>query len=506
MTKRQMHLRGALGGLLFGLAAATAAQAEPRFALVVGVREYGANSLANPINDARLIKSALDAAGFKVTPLENPDIETLSDALDAFAEQAAKAGPDATVAFYFAGHGVQINGRDFLIPAKSTLLEDLAFEREFERGAIDAKSILKQLTGKNPGRILLILDACRKVVAFKQIDRARPDLGLARFSQDEGAPATVIAFAARPGGVASDGPGETNGYFAQALNQEIRVPGKRLSLVLEDVAGHVRRKTDGQQVPFIEWSPFAFTFIEAEASQSVAGVRVKGDDEPQTWAVADSLKTAAAYRIYAELYPDGPHIAEARRGLALAAQAKPPVAPLAQTDAAAALRSVTAKEWSLNARFTIATKVMGVTTVPALQKSVDGKDPKAQLIMGALKEYGLGGVAQDTRAARELFRLAAAQNEPGAIHALADFAYYGVDQTKDLGAAKTLYLQAADRGRGLSQTMVAQLSMGDKGQPKADQMTRVYLKKAADQGRCSLSAGWGPRTERAPTASPSPRS
>ncbi|MBE9208696.1 caspase family protein [Nostoc sp. LEGE 06077] len=112
--------------------------ASKRFALVVGIDDYPEDPLGLPVSDAKLVKRELESVGFEVTLVINPTIGALTEARDAFVKKIDSSGDNVTALFFFAGHGVQFDGHNYLIPAKSKLLS--AFSKAaFIDQAMDAQ-------------------------------------------------------------------------------------------------------------------------------------------------------------------------------------------------------------------------------------------------------------------------------------------------------------------------------------------------------------------------------
>jgi hypothetical protein len=204
-----------------------------RVALVIGNSAYTqVAKLANPGNDTDLIASALHQDGFEVTLLKNADRERLINALKTFASKADAA--DWAVV-YFAGHGIEMGGTDYLIPTDAKLLSD----RDVEFEAIPVGQVLSAIDGAHMLR-MVILDACRDNPYVPNMKRANGTgrnvgRGLARI---EAGPGTVIVFSAKAGTIASDGDGP-NSPFAAALARHLTDSGlevgKLFRLVRDDV-------------------------------------------------------------------------------------------------------------------------------------------------------------------------------------------------------------------------------------------------------------------------------
>lgn len=212
-------------------------QAIKAHALVVGNGAYaGSALLANPVNDARAIASRLETLGFRVTRVENADRPSMVKALTQFRAAAAQA--DLTLLFY-AGHGVQVDGMNDLLPV------DIA--------PADASSLRLQgvpvdevIDGYLPGRTRVVfLDACRDNPFASSGSRGQRR-GLAPMNVPQG---TLIAFAAKDGGTAEDGTGQRHSPFTAALLEHLDDP-QDIVIVLRQVREKVMRATQGRQQPW----------------------------------------------------------------------------------------------------------------------------------------------------------------------------------------------------------------------------------------------------------------
>lgn len=234
---------------LAALAAAPAAAAEGgrRVALVVGNSDYRfVSPLANPQNDAKLIADTLAALGFTLVgggPVLNADKASFDAAVHEFGQQIVGAD---VAAFYYAGHGIQVDGRNWLVPvgANPTRPEDLDFDM------VDAGVVVHQMQGAGTHLNLIVLDACRNNPFAGSNMRALGG-GLAQMMAPDG---TIIAYATQPGAVAADGSGSDSPYTT-ALATTIRKPGLDVLRMFNQVALEVKRQTNGVQVPWLSASP-----------------------------------------------------------------------------------------------------------------------------------------------------------------------------------------------------------------------------------------------------------
>jgi formylglycine-generating enzyme required for sulfatase activity len=213
------------------------ADVNQRTALVIGNSAYDSTPLRNPVNDARSIAAALRNLGFDVLEKENLTQKDMKREIQAFGAKLQKGGVGL---FYFAGHGMQVNGRNYLIPVGARI----EHEKQVEYEAVDMGAVLSEMDyARNPMNIV-ILDACRDN-PFARSFRSSAQ-GLAAVNAPGG---TLIAYATAPGSVASDGPGE-NGIYTGELIQTMRTPGLRIEDVFKQVRSAVRQVTDGKQIPW----------------------------------------------------------------------------------------------------------------------------------------------------------------------------------------------------------------------------------------------------------------
>ncbi len=230
--------------------------ADNRIALVIGNAEYQNAPLNNPANDAFDISEALRQTGFEVDYFTNLDRKQMREAIRNFGDKLRKAD---TGLFYFAGHGIQIKGRNYLIP----LSVDIQSADEVQDESIDAGSVLRKMESAGNAVNIVILDACRNNPfsrSFRTLDQ-----GLARM---DGPVGSFIAYATAPGSVAADGTGR-NGLYTEHLLQAIRQPGLSIEQVFKQVRNGVKNATDGQQIPWESSSLMGeFVFLPSQQSDT----------------------------------------------------------------------------------------------------------------------------------------------------------------------------------------------------------------------------------------------
>ena len=209
-------------------------------ALVLGNSRYKQAPLRNPVNDANGMAEALKSVGFGVAlALELPR-SAMQDAIRAYTDNLAKT--KSVGLFYFAGHGAQLAWRNYMIPVDA----EIADISELREQGVDVNSLIDGIRKAGNPMNIIILDACRNN-PFGRGRVARLDQkGL---SQLDAPPGTLLAYATAPGNVASDGEG-ANGLYTENLLREIKTPEAKIEDVFKRVRLHVRRRTNGQQIPW----------------------------------------------------------------------------------------------------------------------------------------------------------------------------------------------------------------------------------------------------------------
>ena len=230
------------------------AAAQKRVALVVGNSAYEhAGALANPANDAADMAAALKEVGFEVIARASTSTSGPSTARCATLP-ARSTGADSGI-FFYAGHGLQVAGRNYLVPVDAQLQN----ERDLDFEAVALDFVLKQMELEREAKTnIVFLDACRDNPLARNLARsmgtrsASVGRGLAQVQAGVG---TFIAYSTQPGNVALDGTGR-NSPFTAALAKGVKEPGRNLTAVMIDVRKEVLAATNGKQVP---WDHSALT-------------------------------------------------------------------------------------------------------------------------------------------------------------------------------------------------------------------------------------------------------
>jgi|GEM_PF-59834 len=235
--------------------------AATRTALVIGNGDYDSAPLKNPANDAVDMAKALRELGFEVIEKTNASKREMILAVDEFAKRLRNAEIGV---FYFAGHGMQIHGRNYLIPVKAhvTSETDVQFE------AMDAGRVLGKMQDAGNKLNIVILDACRDN-PFKRSFRTET-VGLAQMDAPKG---SIIAYATAPGSVAADGHGR-NGLYTKHLLKSLAASGLTVQDVFMETGMGVMKETGDKQIPWISSTPVPRYYL---ASRGTSPGTVKAD-------------------------------------------------------------------------------------------------------------------------------------------------------------------------------------------------------------------------------------
>ena len=211
-----------------------------RLALIIGNADYthGAG-LTNPVHDARAIASILKKLNFQVIIRENLSQKDMKRSIDQFGQ---KLHEHDVGLFFYAGHGVQVNGTNFLVPGDA----DINSKNDVEYDCVSASRVLAKMEDAGSKTNIVILDACRDNPFERRWTRKTRGSGLAFMNAPSG---SLIAYATAPGSTALDGSGK-NGLYTTALLENLTIPGISILEMFQRVRTTVIKKSDGQQVPW----------------------------------------------------------------------------------------------------------------------------------------------------------------------------------------------------------------------------------------------------------------
>ena len=277
-----------------------------KMALIIGNANYQTAPLRNPVNDARMMSRTLRGLGFDVDLLEDASQRDMKRAIDRFGKKLQDGGLGL---FYYSGHGMQVEGHNYMIPVKA----QIGAEEDVEYESVDVGRVLAKMEAARNVMNLVILDACRNNPYARSFRSAAQ--GLATLNAPSG---TFIAYATAPGSVASDGSG-SNGLYTGELIHHMQTPGLKLEEVFKRVRASVQDKSNGSQVPWDASSltgdfffvkaqpepPKAITRVEPapEASSSTAPAPSQYRADEEAWELVKDSENTEDFEFFVESFP-----------------------------------------------------------------------------------------------------------------------------------------------------------------------------------------------------------
>jgi len=321
-------------GLVVLLLTAVPAMAEKRVALVLGNAAYKTAPLKNPVNDARAMAAKLRQLGFQVILRENATKLEMERAVADFGDQL---GPEAVGLFFYAGHGIQVDGRNFLVPTDASIATQARVRLE----TLDVDLVLDQMAAAQSRVNLVILDACRNN-PFERRFRATGG-GLAQINAPQG---TLISYATAPGKVAADGAGD-NGLYTAELLRALDTPGLQVEEVFKRVRIEVSKASQGNQTPWEASSLTGSFYFRAGAAPAAAASPATAPDptpapaapsaadrETAFWNSIQNSNDPALFEAYMQQFPFGTFEPIARARIEALLQAASPLVAAAPPAAA----------------------------------------------------------------------------------------------------------------------------------------------------------------------------
>jgi uncharacterized caspase-like protein len=210
-----------------------------RLALIVGNAKYPENPLRNAVHDATDMSNILQKLGFETKLLSNATFEQMEDAIDVFSRNLRQGGVGL---FYYAGHGVQIDGQNYLIPVDTPF----ATASRVKYRSVPANGLLERMADARNELNIIILDACRENILMRESRSVQRGLAIAQAAQG-----SLVAYATSPGEVALDGTErERNGVYTKHLLQHITQKGLSVEELFKRVRIGVWEETKGRQIPW----------------------------------------------------------------------------------------------------------------------------------------------------------------------------------------------------------------------------------------------------------------
>ncbi|MEM7428279.1 MAG: caspase family protein [Pseudomonadota bacterium] len=440
--------------------------AQSRIALVVGNSSYSEiASLKNPRNDAKLMSSTLEKVGFEVISVIDADLASMRKAMTEFGRKLRNSG--AVGLFYYAGHGVQLDGENFLIPTDAAIQD----ETELSWQALRINDFLRVMRRDTKSVNIVILDACRNnPFPSKTRSKAR---GLTRVTAPQG---TYIAYATSPDEVAQDGD-TGNSPYTLALSTAISTPGLTIEETFKAAREEVLRATNDSQLPWETSSLVGMFHFTPPDEMNIAALQAKLREQRK---LIDELKRKKQQS--AALNPNALALGEACDQLA----ANPYDNRLPGT--------------GVDYRSLFSNAPAAVEACRAAAKAFDEVD-RYKYQLGRALSAQIDGAAQ----AAHWYRKAAEGYYPPAMNALGVILNYGHGVAKDDDEAFKWISQSAEKGYPPAMTNLGALYLSGRGTKRDFLQSQKWYRKAAEAtdplGMVGLSwhysGGLGPVTDRA---------
>jgi hypothetical protein len=274
---------------------------EKKVALIIGNGDYINAPLRNPFNDATDMASTLKQLGFKVTLITNADQRTMERSIRSFGRKLRQGGVGL---FYYAGHGLQVKGRNYLIPIDAVIES----ESDVKYSSVDAGLILGKMEDAGNNLNIIILDACRNNPFARSFRNG--EQGLAKMDAPTG---SILAYSTAPGSVAADGDGR-NGLYTEMLLKHMDQPGVDLPHLFMNVRKSVVSATNQKQVPWESSSligDFYFRQLNSGPKQAERAIDIqkrkaikKFDAEEEMWAAVKYSEMISDYKAFLKEYPN----------------------------------------------------------------------------------------------------------------------------------------------------------------------------------------------------------
>ncbi len=488
-----------------------------RTALIIGNSEYESSPLRNPKNDAVDMATLLRKLGFQVILKTDASQRQMRNSIRRFGNELKKGGVGL---FFYAGHGMQVKGKNYLIPVGS----NIKGEDDVQDLAVDAGMVLRKMETAGNALNMVILDACRNNPFARSFRSAQT--GLAQMDAPAG---SLIVYATAPGSVAEDGDGR-NGVFTKYLLKHMRIPGEEVGKMLRSVRKFVLEETKNRQNPWDLSSltgEFYFTpktkDEQPEIKPSKPTVTNKSPETPAVvqpsrpvvgnlqitvdapWVdiyINDRLRARIAdpEEIFQrENIPSGPIVVRLEPDGYKSKEIKLEVLPgqwnkidfkIKNTEPLPARNPETPsnRNWILWVGLFLSVILIGLVVY-----FIKNKENLAVKRYGNLGDKYLkgDGVGQDARKAVSFYRKAAEKGDGDALFKLGSMCIRGDGIRKNPQKAAMFYRKAAEQGHTESQFNLGRLYRNGKGVEKDDNKAARYYREAAEQGHAAAQFNLG---------------
>jgi TPR repeat protein len=446
-----------------------------RLALVIGNSRYRDSPLVNPANDATAIARALRELGFSVTAMVDASLAQMTDAARQFGDQLERGDVGL---FFFAGHGMQIKGRNFLIPVDA----DIKREDEVQYKSFDANQVLDKMESARNAINIVILDACRNNPFARSFRSANS--GLAQMDAPVG---TYISFATGPGKVASDGTGG-NGLFTQHLLTALKTPNLKVEEVFKQVRTQVMKDSKGQQVPWDSSSLTGDFWFQPAAASALPTAPAALQAAVQ--APAGAVPTDRELPPPATMPKGKPTTTPSQLSVAEAPGGVPPAAAEPVKPAGRSAQVKIHAEESFHRAQEADKRNDAKAAFDQYATAAELGHAAAQLNLGLLFKLGRPPARQDLAAARKWFHKAAEQGQTVAQYELGKLLAAGQGGPKDCREAQRWLLKACASGHLDAMVQAAGLLQrgcdGDRNPVEAARWLKIAAGRGSRDAQFSL--------------------
>lgn len=467
-------LRGVFLLCTLAVVASTVQAEERRIALLVGNSDYSSEVgiLENPKNDVAAMKETLQKVGFSgadITVITDTNRRELMGSIRDFAVAAKDLSASDTALFYYSGHGAKAPDRDStsLIPVDITDVEDDGFW--FDTVDLNDDVIRVFQNANSQAAWIVVVDACRNELRLPRKSIGSGDKSFGVIPKSAG---MLIAFAADSGQTARDSVSNSStGPYAQALTEELVVPGRTLVSIFARVRQRVIQSTGGAQEPvFSHRLNSEITLMKVAASRS---------EEQVAWDFAARLNEPSGYRAYLEIYPDGEFVSLARTNLTTAIDATSSEAFSLEEPI---WLKFTPEDWSVAPlEVLLSTAVEGSSTEAVIDAAQTG-DARAATLAAWLFQFGLHGTRLDMGRAKKFYEHACDGNQLRACAGLGSLFANSNGVAEDYGRAIILFKQACDGGNMLGCSNLGGMYARGKGVAEDDTRANALFQQACDGG------------------------
>jgi uncharacterized protein len=429
-------------------------------ALVIGNSGYKLHPLKNPVNDATDIAKTLRQMKFSVTEQHNLDRKGLRKTIRAFVK-TLKSGDLGL--FYYAGHGSQVDGLNYLIPVNA----DIDTEEDVPDEAVQANYILRLMEQSGNGVNVVIFDACRNN-SYKSSKRSGTR-GLAPLAGPVG---SLVAFSTISGAVAYDGTNQRNSPYAKALIKYLPQSGLTLEQVFKRVRKQVKNKTNDQQIPVEESKLVDDIYLAGQLQQ-----KKSSDRELLFWQSVQSSPSQAMYQAYLDKYPRGEFVT------------------LAKIKVQQSIGADIGRELLERADHLYFKKYNSKAAFPVYLQAARKGNPMAMASTAKLYILGIGGIKKDIGKAKywrdKAMPIILALAKQGNISAqyATGVLYSNVD--KNYTQAVTWYRKAAELGNAYGMNNLGSMYSNGRGVSQDDKQAVTWYRKAAELGNADAMINLG---------------